>query len=1311
MADRQIKMSLDIDTKLQLDNSSVKKLNTMIEDMIKKVAKQNPMKELEESAKIVTEKIKQASKEADKLVDNLTKIESSAKKLEEPVKNILTKIKDAAKNAASLDSAFNRIAFVMTAKMSYKVFDAINQGLREGRKNAVLFEAELARITSIASGRSAQPLMPAMRSALELGFHGEDIAKAAYQSVSAQFTPSETAKLMKTAEQMAVAGKTELSQSFDLLTTILNSYKMSVDDATHVSDVFFKTIQYGKTSVQEFAPNIGKVISTASLLGITFEEVSAAISTMTLNGIQTNVAITSLAQLLASMVRPTKQAQDVLDRHNISLDIAQVKVRGFAKTIEELNALTDEEISRVAGSVRGFRAMATAITSNTQWQENYNQMMNASGATQEAFNRQLETTDMRLKRFRGAISSASLSAGELITALSGILTPLTNVMYGFDKWTIGIPIAAAGLYGLVRAIMAVTAALKAGDVAMKQNLIILGISAAATIAIGIYGKYKKAAEDAHQAQLDWAQANVERAHTAVLNTEKEIKVLNTYIKLKEEESRNSELSKDKTILLGSAQNELKETYQYTADNLVNYNDKLAENMKLLGEQRKEVLKTRAIYKNIELEDARKTLQKIKIKGPDSAQGVLGSISEMVSSSTIGYMLPESEEDIKAAMKQIKDIQDEHFANLKEYNKKATEMQTEIVKEQDKFRTMPGVVYPDMFGTQEDIDKTTQKVKIDELIGKRKNIVKEIGKYTKAITPSMQALLDVYDALKYLLPDTDEERTAAYKLSRPELRDGNNLLAKDPFKDFNWKTAKRQFEQNELDLDGLIKAKEEYYKKIETYTFDDQMQAEYLKETADTDMLTLIERRFNNELRVLEYSRRSASTVDSIIEAEEKISEAYGKYIKNLKEVNANKIAIQEIEEKKNAIFGKTNVATITAHKQREEQLKKDRYAADIKFVTDEKNQLEELANLYHDAQKMQTEEIQSQMEEHKTQLVFFNGLEQYLKNILDARKKINALVKANVQAKLDEQVSFGAGLLSGAGINTHYDKQVMLDELKKQIEDENMKTPDLVAQEKQLAKEIQMEAGKDIVSHSKDLTSELGDIYQAYLDRRLKQIDIERQAALSSIDEQAKMQYRSTWWVQREKEKAEREAEKQRKKVMKQQKMVSIAESTMNTAIGVTNVWAKWAANPAIAAILTALVMGVGAAQIATIDAQKFAQGGWVGGKSHAQGGTIIEAEKDEFVYSTKATKGNERFIEYMHNSLKEGAKPAELLASNVLMQQTSQKPVQVVNNNKELVKEMRGIVNSIKDIKVEVAMHGEFIDNVKLARRVELGNKQRRTV
>ena len=376
--------------------------------------------------------------------------------------------------------------------------------------------------------------------------------------------------------------------------------------------------------------------------------------------------------------------------------------------------------------------------------------------------------------------------------------------------------------------------------------------------------------------------------------------------------------------------------------------------------------------------------------------------------------------------------------------------------------------------------------------------------------------------------------------RPELKNENNLLAKDPFKDFNWKTAKRKFEQNELDLDKLIKAKEEYYEKIKTYTFDDPMQAEYLKETANTDMLTLIERRFNNELRALEYSRRSANTVNEIIEAEKKISEEYDKYIKNLKKVNASEITIQEIKEKQNAILGKTDVATITAHKQREEELKQNRYKADIEFVTSENNQFKELADLYHAAQDMQTEEIQLKMEEYKTQLAFFNGLEQYLKNILDARKKINALVKANVQAKLDEQVSFGAGLLSGAGINTHYDKRVMLDELRKQIKDKSMETPDLVAQEKQLTKEIQMEAGKDIVSHSKDLTSELGDIYQAYLDRRLKQIDIERQAALSSIDEQAKMQYRSTWWVQREKEKAEKEAEKQRKKVMKQQKMVQL---------------------------------------------------------------------------------------------------------------------------------------------------------------------------
>ena len=50
-------------------------------------------------------------------------------------------------------------------------------------------------------------------------------------------------------------------------------------------------------------------------------------------------------------------------------------------------------------------------------------------------------------------------------------------------------------------------------------------------------------------------------------------------------------------------------------------------------------------------------------------------------------------------------------------------------------------------------------------------------------------------------------------------------------------------------------------------------------------------------------------------------------------------------------------------------------------------------------------------------------------------------------------------------------------------------------------------------------------------------------------------------------------------------------------------------------------VIGVTAAVAAFQAAQKFEQGGVVGGKRHSQGGTLIEAEQGEFVMSRNAVE------------------------------------------------------------------------------------------
>ena len=104
-----------------------------------------------------------------------------------------------------------------------------------------------------------------------------------------------------------------------------------------------------------------------------------------------------------------------------------------------------------------------------------------------------------------------------------------------------------------------------------------------------------------------------------------------------------------------------------------------------------------------------------------------------------------------------------------------------------------------------------------------------------------------------------------------------------------------------------------------------------------------------------------------------------------------------------------------------------------------------------------------------------------------------------------------------------------------------------------------------------------------------------------------------------ENDKIKAEANKDIIKQFKFQQGIDIAAAIMNTAQSIMKVTAQTGifAAPSIAAYVA-----LGAAQVAMISSQKpptMAQGGLVGGKLHSQGGTLIEAERGEFVMSRSA--------------------------------------------------------------------------------------------
>ena len=65
-------------------------------------------------------------------------------------------------------------------------------------------------------------------------------------------------------------------------------------------------------------------------------------------------------------------------------------------------------------------------------------------------------------------------------------------------------------------------------------------------------------------------------------------------------------------------------------------------------------------------------------------------------------------------------------------------------------------------------------------------------------------------------------------------------------------------------------------------------------------------------------------------------------------------------------------------------------------------------------------------------------------------------------------------------------------------------------------------------------------------------------------------------------------------------------------------VWASGDGGPFFKIAMSALVAAAGNQQLKAIDAAKYEQGGLVGGRRHSQGGTMIEAERGEYVVSRR---------------------------------------------------------------------------------------------
>lgn len=274
-------------------------------------------------------------------------------------------------------------------------------------------------------------LTAAMRAqAVEFGSLPTDQVKAGYDIVSAGATSAANAiETLDAANRLAVGGATDVGTAADVLTSVLNAYGDQVKSVAAVSDTLFIGARAGKTSIEELAGSIGKVAPLAATAGVSFDELVASVSALTLSGVQTTEAVTGVRAIMASIVKPTKEASDLAESLGLQFDAAGLKALGFAGFMEQVVEKTHGSTEQMALLFGGVEALVPALSlagnAGDSMAKILEQMKTETGATAAAFKRMSEGDAQRLAVAMAQIRDLMIDLG---SAILTVLVPAVEVV-------------------------------------------------------------------------------------------------------------------------------------------------------------------------------------------------------------------------------------------------------------------------------------------------------------------------------------------------------------------------------------------------------------------------------------------------------------------------------------------------------------------------------------------------------------------------------------------------------------------------------------------------------------------------------------------------------------------------------------------------------------------------------------------------------------------------------------------------------------------------------------------------------------------
>ncbi len=284
-------------------------------------------------------------------------------------------------------------AFAQAAKSSYD-FE------KEFRKNML----EVATISTQVTDDMTGFMNQVMSITQEIPIKAPEAAKALYSIVSAGHDGADGMKILEVSAKAAVGGLTETETAADAVTTILNAYKMSAEEAGTVSDQLFTTVRLGKTTFGELGASIAQVAPIAAAYGISIDQVLGAVASLTKQGTPTAQAMTQIRAAIQGTAGELGDAAFQGRTFQEALQLINEKAGGSASKMKEMLGTDEGLAATLALTGKNARSAASDL----------GELQNSLGATEAAFEKMADEAGNQMTLLSNNIQAALRPMGEAI---------------------------------------------------------------------------------------------------------------------------------------------------------------------------------------------------------------------------------------------------------------------------------------------------------------------------------------------------------------------------------------------------------------------------------------------------------------------------------------------------------------------------------------------------------------------------------------------------------------------------------------------------------------------------------------------------------------------------------------------------------------------------------------------------------------------------------------------------------------------------------------------------------------------------------